>query len=487
MQPPQSSAPTRILLLIESANLPTPEHLQPRARVLRTDQLRPDQLREVAPERVSEHTHEHASEHTATSSTREAILDGANSNGTNSNGIDSNAAENDALSDGAASADATSSGAALPPPEDVAPGGCGDSIEALRAALHHGHYEVQVLGSDLLPDALHQSLREENRPEVVILEASRDVSVVAARCYEVRHEAHCSESSLLLVLPLAVLNSPNAPQTVSYLLAAGADDFLACNAPHYELTARVASLAKLARTRHELAQTHEKLRNLLQTDELTHLLSRRFFFRTAHREYERAHRYGHDLSCLMVDVNYFRRITETMGFACGDAVLCHVANVLRDVARDVDIVARFSDQKFVLLLPESDMSMAEKIAERIGHEVAAQPFMWQDTVLPLSVSIGESTWRAQNPTPDQTPETASPNNEYSNIDGVEVGHATTPETNLDEISATAPELHRKSSPSLHEAIASMLEEADAALYVAKRGVRNNLMETPMTSPLLQSP
>ena len=469
MQPLQSPDPIRILLLIESANLPTPEHLQPRARVLRTDQLRPDQIREVTPERVAEHANELA----ATTSTREVNLNGADLNGADLNG----AVENDTMT----------SGGALPPPEDVAPGGCGDSIEELRVALHHGSYEVQILGNDLSPDALHQALRDENRPEVVILEASRDVSVVAARCYEVKREAHCAHSSLLVVLPLAFLDSPNAAQTVAHLMTAGADDFLACNAAHYEQTARIASLANLARTRFELAQTDEKLRNLLQTDDLTHLLSRRFFFRTAHREYERAHRYGHDLSCLMVDVNYYRRITETMGFACGDAVLCHVANVLRDVARDVDIVARFSDQKFVLLLPESNMEMAETIAERVGHEVAARPFMWQDKVLPLSVSIGESTWRAQKPTSEHTSKTEYSNNEYSNGDTTEVGLATTPETSIDEINATAHELHRNSSPSLHEAIASMLEEADAALYVAKRGVRNNLMETPMASPLLQSP
>ena len=454
MQPLQSSAPTRVLLLIESANLPTPEHSQPRARVLRTDQLRPDQIREAASERTSEH----AVDSSATSSTRSADTLHANLNGSFEN-------------------DGAPTGGALPPPEDVAPVVCDDSIEVLRELLVQGAYDVQILGSDLSPDALHQALREEKRPEVVILEASRDVSVVAARCYEIKREAHCANSSLLVVLPLAFLDSPMAAQTVSQLMKAGADDFLACSAAPHEMTARVASLTTLARARFKLAQTEEKLRDLLQTDELTNLLSRRFFFRTAHREYERARRYSHDLSCLMVDVNYFRRITETMGFACGDAVLCHVAGVLRDVARDVDIVARFSDQKFVLFLPESDMAMAETIAERIVHEVAARPFQWQGETLPLSVSIGESTRRGEDLVFEQAPQLASSNDiEYSNNDT-----ANTPSSQLN-----ADEL-QDSSPSLHEAVASILEEADAALYVAKRGVRNTLMTTPMASPLLQSP
>jgi GGDEF domain-containing protein len=121
--------------------------------------------------------------------------------------------------------------------------------------------------------------------------------------------------------------------------------------------------------------------------------------------------------------------------------------------------------------------MAETIAERIVHEVAARPFQWQGETLPLSVSIGESTRRGEDLVFEQAPQLASSNDiEYSNNDT-----ANTPSSQLN-----ADEL-QDSSPSLHEAVASILEEADAALYVAKRGVRNTLMTTPMASPLLQSP
>lgn len=479
---PPSSAKIRILLLIESANLPTPEHLQPRARVLRADQIRPDQMREVAPERdtISSSKAARASSSMASSTRKAADFDVAPGEDL---GRENHAGE-DLVGDVANPS--KSVGGALPPPEDVAPSGCGDSIEILRESLQKGAYEVHVLGSDLAPEILHQLLREENRPEVVILEASRDVSVVAARCYEVKNDSFCALSSLLVVLPPAFLDSPNAPQTIAQLMAAGADDFLRCNAPHFEMAARLSSLAKLARARFALAQAQEKMRNLLQTDDLTRLFSRRFFFQMAHREYERASRYGHDLSCLMIDINYFRRINESMGFACSDALLCHVANVLRDVARDVDLLARFSDQKFVLLLPESDMEMADQIAEQIQREIAQRPFLWQNKALPLSISIGESTRRADALTPKTAaPETAASHDiEYSSEQSDSPNAAMNiAALDLEAEADTDTDTDTDAAPSMQEAIASLLEEADAALFVARRGVRNNLMETPMASPL----
>ncbi len=499
---PSQTAAIRVLLLIESANGTSPQGEHLHAKVLRADQLRPDQIRAAS----REASHEAYRNSSLDSSSTRSSLPVERDVDANSEHIETDSFEANHFTQNSeiATADlsksdlsksdelmssigevgdtfSTHSGGALPPPEDVAPSGCGDGIEVLQRCLLGARYELQILGSNLTPHALHDALRDETPPEVVVLEASRDVSVVAARCHEVKSEALCAMSSLLVVLPPTFVDSPNAPQTVAQLMAAGADDFLHCEAPEHEFEARLKTLATLSRTRRELQQTQEKLRDLMQTDELTHLLRRRFFFQMAHREYERASRYAHNLSCLMIDINYFRRIAETMGFACGDAVLRHLAQVLRDVTREVDIVARFSEHKFVALLPESDMDMAEKIGDLIEREVAHRTFSWQGNVLPLSVSVGAATRRGEALSGAATEDIEYSNKQLPGANAAKIESENAEVANAEIANADAQD----DSFTLHEAVASLLEEADAALFVAKRGMRNTWMETPLASPLAQ--
>jgi GGDEF domain-containing protein len=140
----------------------------------------------------------------------------------------------------------------------------------------------------------------------------------------------------------------------------------------------------------------------------------------------------------MINVDFFKRFNSMFGYDCGDYVLRGVASILRDSTRDSDIVARFSEDKFVVMLPETPIEGAISMGENIQRLISEDEFNWHDQNLPVSVSIGEAARRRD-----------------SNADQVDA----------DEDDETI-------ALSLREELAELLEEADAALYVAKRGVRS---------------
>jgi len=107
------------------------------------------------------------------------------------------------------------------------------------------------------------------------------------------------------------------------------------------------------------------------------------------RELERARRYRHTLSLLMIDVDDFKRFNDRFGHPAGDIALRKISDLLRKCARTTDIIARYGGEEFAVILPESTPGGALMVAERIKSEVAGHNFI-KDAKDPvhLTVSIG---------------------------------------------------------------------------------------------------
>ena len=225
----------------------------------------------------------------------------------------------------------------------------------------------------------------------------------------------------------------------------GVDDFLIENASDAEIKARLALAVRLGRLQRELQSTREELSHQIQIDDLSGALNRRYFFQAAYRECSRARRYGQALSCLMVDVDHFNLYNTTFGYGCGDFILREVATILKNSVRDTDLVARFGGSKFVVLLTHTDTEGAITVRQKIEDSVKSGYLVWQHQQLPVTVSIGEA---------ERVPGRARPQ--------------------------SADEFEEDTTPlSTREDIAELLEDADAALYVAKKGVRfPTFTETP---------
>ncbi len=150
----------------------------------------------------------------------------------------------------------------------------------------------------------------------------------------------------------------------------------------------------------ELERLTEELRWLSQTDPLTGAANRRAFMEALEEEYHRARRYGHPLSVLMFDLDHFKQINDRYGHAAGDAVLKEFAQVVMPEVRGSDCFARLGGEEFAVLLPESGLDAACKLAERLRQDAAGLRFSSPAGAFGVTVSIGVAELEAGDQAPD---------------------------------------------------------------------------------------
>jgi diguanylate cyclase (GGDEF)-like protein len=131
-------------------------------------------------------------------------------------------------------------------------------------------------------------------------------------------------------------------------------------------------LQRLKHSRKEIRRRNGELKALATRDPLTACLNRRSFFAEFETHWSRARRYQHPLSCVMVDVDYFKSINDRHGHGVGDQVLQQVAERLKTAVRQGDLVCRYGGEEFCILLPHTDLVEAEEAAERFRQEIAAR-------------------------------------------------------------------------------------------------------------------
>jgi diguanylate cyclase (GGDEF)-like protein/PAS domain S-box-containing protein len=135
----------------------------------------------------------------------------------------------------------------------------------------------------------------------------------------------------------------------------------------------------------ELHEAKGKLEELASRDGLTGLKNRRAFQDRLEMEFERARRYDHPLSIILLDVDKFKLYNDTYGHPAGDLVLKTVAHLLEAVTRDSDFVARYGGEEFVLLLPHTSAEAAMRVAERCRSKV--ENHSWPDRQVTASFGI----------------------------------------------------------------------------------------------------
>jgi len=225
------------------------------------------------------------------------------------------------------------------------------------------------------------------------------------------------------------------------LQEAGAGAFLSEEASPLEMVSRLQSAVELSRARAEIADLRAQITRGMRVDDVTGVMTRRFFFQQAHRECARARRYGHPLSCLMVEVDHYRMLCARYSDATGETILRNVASVIGQWTRDSDIIARFAESKFVVLLPETNIKGATFAREKLLSALEEQPWHKDSEQIPVSVSVGEAQ--------------------------LENG----PMLRVDAEASSESDDMGESALSTREAMAGLLEDADAALSIARKGAR----------------
>jgi len=138
----------------------------------------------------------------------------------------------------------------------------------------------------------------------------------------------------------------------------------------------------------ELAEANAKLREMSITDDLTGLFNRRYLIRALEAEFIRAIRYKRTFSLLLFDIDYFKQINDRYGHSCGDAVLIKLASLIRGCLRSSDMVARYGGDEIAILLPETEMSKATEVAEKLRGSIEGTPFEWHSKAFNITCSIG---------------------------------------------------------------------------------------------------
>ncbi len=177
-------------------------------------------------------------------------------------------------------------------------------------------------------------------------------------------------------------------------LEAGADDYLPKPFDEIELNARIYACLRTKALQDELKQKNRQLEELLEkvkilasTDPLTKLSNRRHFEVVLENEFKRAARYNSPLACLMIDIDYFKKINDGYGHHTGDLVLHEIAHIIENAIREIDVTARWGGEEFVVLLPQTGKEGALQSASRILKAIVTHKF----TCLPdkkITASIG---------------------------------------------------------------------------------------------------
>ena len=140
----------------------------------------------------------------------------------------------------------------------------------------------------------------------------------------------------------------------------------------------------------ENVDLHETVRLQAVTDELTGLYNRNHFHETLDSEIERSRRFGTDVGLVMLDLDDFKQINDTFGHPQGDMVLVEVGRVLRDLSRDIDEPARYGGEELAVILPQTDLGGAELLAERMRTAIEELRIKRNDGkgVLDVTASFG---------------------------------------------------------------------------------------------------
>jgi len=135
-----------------------------------------------------------------------------------------------------------------------------------------------------------------------------------------------------------------------------------------------------------IAKKHAEV--LANKDELTSLKNRRAFFEQGNQLFKQATRFQHPVSVIMIDIDHFKNINDNYGHSIGDTVLKVIANVLQSSIREVDILARIGGEEFALVLPETGIDKAYKLAERIRQKIADEKITHEGKTFHVTASLG---------------------------------------------------------------------------------------------------
>jgi two-component system, cell cycle response regulator len=302
-----------------------------------------------------------------------------------------------------------------------------DNLEIIDARLSSRGFVIETASNG--QEALDKVYA--HQPHLILL----DVMMPLMDGYEVSRRI--KNDATLPYIPIILVTARDSTADKVEGLDAGADDYLTKPVNFPELEARVRSMLRIKRLQDELDQknreledANRRLRKLSITDGLTELFNHRHIHELLHEEFERSRRSGEPVAVAMLDLDRFKQVNDTYGHPTGDLILYETARILRETAREIDMVGRYGGEEFIAILPGTDEAEAARFGERVRQAVLDHVFRDEGKEVRMTVSGGVASF---------------------------------PEQRIDR-----PDL--------------LLKRADEALYLAKESGRNRILRASETPP-----
>ena len=194
------------------------------------------------------------------------------------------------------------------------------------------------------------------------------------------------EISMVMRFPVPVLVvADESPEKIT--VRGEAFDYVINPVSEFELSVRLKNLIKIK-------ELNIKVNNISTTDELTGLHNRKFLLERLESEMSRARRYHSSVSCILFDIDFFKVINDMYGYEWGDVLLKKIAEMLSNLARKEDVVTRYGDEEFMVILPDTTEENAFIFAERFRRDVEKMSFIpaGEEERHPVKISGGISAF-----------------------------------------------------------------------------------------------
>jgi diguanylate cyclase (GGDEF)-like protein len=274
------------------------------------------------------------------------------------------------------------------------------NLRLLERLLTHNEYQVTTARDGLL--AMQKA--HQDPPDMILL----DIAMPDMDGYQVCQ--HLKTDEALREIPVIFISVLDELVDKVKAFKVGGVDYITKPIQDEDVLMRIKTHLTLSTMRKELAEknaqleeeimlrqtTEQQLLRMATTDPLTELFNRSHFFDLAGRELSRSQRKNRPISFLLMDIDHFKKINDSYGHLVGDQTLIRLAEICQGYVRKYDILARYSGEEFIALLPETDLEHAKIIAERMRELVENSIMEFEGITFSITVSIGVATIDAEN-------------------------------------------------------------------------------------------
>lgn len=251
-----------------------------------------------------------------------------------------------------------------------------DSLSIIAEALRWEGYQVQtaISGGEAI------DLIQRWNPDLILLDVNMPGMNGVETLKDLRHKEHYTS--------VMFISGNTSTEHVVEGLDAGGDDYIPKPFDPLELLARVRTQLRIKDLNDQLRMANERLKELVDTDDLTGLYNMRSVYQRVEAEIQRSRRFSRQACVVMMDMDYFKTVNDGHDHLFGSFVLSEVGAIVRRSIRNIDLGARYGGDEFLMVLTETNTEGAQKFCERLRQAIGNYLFKNGKDEIRLTCSVG---------------------------------------------------------------------------------------------------